>query len=60
MCVGTGPLRDRRNVIAECRIVDLVDEGAEEGDCLFVRVRLELGLDLYDERGGYDGEQTGL
>ena len=38
-CVwGTEPLRDRRNVAAKCHVVDLVDEDAEEGGRLFIRV----------------------
>jgi len=37
-----------------------VDEDAEESGGLFVRVRLQLGLDLDDECRGYGGEQTGL
>ena len=57
---GAGPLRYCGNVVAEGSIVDLVDEDAEEGGRLFIRVRLELGLDLDDERGGHGGEQTGL
>jgi len=57
---GTGPLRDRRNLIAESRVVYLVDEDAEESGRLTVRVRLELGLDLDDECGGHGGEQTSL
>ena len=57
---GTGPLWDRRNVVAERGVVDLVDEDAEEGGSLFVWIRLELGLDLDDECRGYSGEQTRL
>jgi len=37
-----------------------MNEDAEESDGFIVRVSLELGVDLDDERGGYGGEQTGL
>ena len=57
---GTGPLWDRRGIGAESSVVDLVDEDAEEGGRLFIWVRLELGLDLGDERRSHGGEQTGL
>ena len=59
MC-GTGPLWDGGNVIAEGGVVDLVDEDTEESGCLFVRVWLELGVDLDNERGSDGGKQTSL
>ena len=51
---------DRRNVVGEGSVVNLMDEDAEESGRLLVRVLLELGLDLDDERGSHGGEQTGL
>jgi len=57
---GTGPLRDRGNVVAESSIVDLVDEDTEESGGLVIGVRLELGVDLDDECGGDGREQTSL
>ena len=53
---GTRPLRDRRNVVAESSVVDLVNEDAEEGGGFFVWVWLELGVDLNDEGGSDGGE----
>ena len=57
---GTSPLWDRRNVAAEGGVVNLVDEDTEEGRGLVVRIRLESGVDLDDEGGGYCRKQTGL
>ena len=59
MC-GTSPLWDGGNVIAEGGVVDLVDEDSKESGCLFVRVWLELGVDLDDECGSDGGKQTSL
>jgi hypothetical protein len=47
-------------VVAEGGVVDLVEKDAEESGCLVVRIGLELGVDLDDERRGDGGEQTGL
>jgi len=55
-----GPLWEGRNVVAECGVVDLVNQDAEESRCLVVRVLLELGVDVDDECGGDGGEQTSL
>ena len=49
-----------RNVTAESGVVDLVDEDAEESSRLFVRVRLELRVDLDDECGSHCGKQISL
>ena len=57
---GTGPLWDCRNVIAKGSVVDLVDENTEEGGRLIDRVELELGLDVDDEHGSHNGEETAL
>jgi len=57
---GTRPLWDCGDIVAESSVVDLVDEDAEESGRLFVWVRLELGLDLDDERRSHGGKQTGL
>ena len=54
------PLWDWRNIAAESGVVHLVEEDAEEGCCLVVRVWLELGLYLDDERRGHGRKQTSL
>jgi hypothetical protein len=60
-CAGrTLLLWEGGGVVAEGGVVDLVDENAEKGGGLVVRVRLELGDDLDDECGGDGGEQTSL
>ena len=41
------------SLAAKRGIVNLVKEDAEKGSGLFVRVRLELGLDLEDECGSH-------
>ena len=58
---GTSPrLWDGGNTVAVGGVVHLIDEEAEESGGLFVRIRLELGVDL-DDKGGSDGrEQTSL
>jgi len=57
---GAGPLWDRGNVITEGSVVERVDEDTKENGCVFVRVRLELGVDMDDECGSNSREQTGL
>jgi len=57
---GAGPLGDCGNVTAESTVVDFVDEDTEESSRIFVRIRLELGVNLDDERGSHGGEQTSL
>ena len=60
-CVwGTIPPWDCGDIVPESGVVHLVDEDAEESGGLFIRVGLELGIDLDDEGGSHDGEQTGL
>ena len=49
-----------RGVITEGGVVNLVDEDTEESGCPFIRVSLEPGVNLDDECGGHDGEQTTL
>ena len=56
----TGPLWNCGGIIAESGVIYLMDEDAEESGSLFVRVRLELGVDLDDEGRGNGGEQTSL
>ena len=56
----SGPLRESWNVGPEGSVVDFIDENAEEGGGLVTRIRLELGIDLYDEGGGDGRKQTGL
>ena len=46
----TGPLWDSRNAAAKSGVIHLIDENAEESSGLFIRVLLELGVDLDDER----------
>jgi hypothetical protein len=48
------------NVSSECGVVDLVNEDAEEGSSVGVRIGLQLSVDLDDEGGSDRGEQTGL
>jgi hypothetical protein len=55
-----GPLWEGRRVIAEGGVVNFMDKDTEEGGGLVVRVRLELGVDVNDKRGGHRREQTGL
>ena len=57
---GGGPPRERRDITAGSSITDPVDEDTEESGRHFVRVWLELRLDVDDECGGYGGEQTSL
>ena len=58
---GSSPgLWDDGNGVAEGGIVHLVNEDTEEGGSLFVRIGLELGVDLDDEGGSDGGEQTSL
>ena len=47
-------------IVSERCVVDLVDKDTEEGGGLVVRVRLKLGIDFDDERGGDGREQTSL
>ena len=54
------PLWDRRNAATESGTVHRVNKDAKESSRLVVRVLLELGMDLDDERGGYGGEETNL
>ena len=56
----TDPLWDARYVVAKSGVVHFVNEDSEESGGLFVRIGLELRVDLDDERGGNGGEQTGL
>jgi hypothetical protein len=53
-------LRESGNIASESCVVDLVDEDPNEGGGLVTGVRLELGVDLDDERGGNGGKQTSL
>jgi hypothetical protein len=55
-----GPLRESGSVVSEGGVVDLVKKNTEEGGGHVVRVLLEVGVDLDDERGGDGGEQTSL
>jgi hypothetical protein len=57
---GARPLRERRNVVSEGGVVDLVDEDSEEGGGLIAGVRLELRIDLDNECGGNCRKQTCL
>ena len=57
---GTGPLWERRNVVAEGGVIQLVNDDTEESGGLFVRVLLELGLDIDNERRCYCRKKTGL
>jgi len=44
------PSREGGNIAAEGGVVNLVNKDTEESSGLVVRVRLELGVDLDDER----------
>jgi len=58
---GTGPrLWELRGVISEYCFIRCMNEDAEEGGGLIVRVRLKLRVDLDDERRSDGGEQTSL
>ena len=57
---GPGPLWEGGSVVAECSVVDLVNEDAQQSGCLVVRVGLELRVDLDDERRSYGGKQSSL
>jgi hypothetical protein len=57
---GAGPLWECRNIVSEGGVIDLVKKNAEESSGDVVRVLLDVGVDLDDERGGNGGEQTGL
>ena len=57
---GTGPLWECRNVVTESGVIQLVNDDTEESGGLFVRVLLELGLDVDNERRGYCRKQAGL
>jgi len=52
--------KGERSVAAQAGLVDIVDENEEEGGGIVIRLRLEVGVGLDDERGGDDGEQTSL
>lgn len=49
-----------KRVARQARGVDLADENTEEGGGIVIRLRLEVGMVLGDERGGDGGEQTSL
>ena len=51
---------NRGNVATEGGVVHLVEEDTEKSSCLFVRVGLELRLDIDYEGGSDGGEQTSL
>ena len=53
---GPSPLWERRNVASEGGVVDLVNEGSEEGGGVDVRVGLQLRIDLDDESGSNGGK----
>ena len=55
-----GPYWDGWGGSAECRIVELVDEEAKEGGGLFVRIILQLLVDIDDKSRGDSAEQTSL
>jgi hypothetical protein len=50
------PLWESGNVVSERGVIDFVDKDAEEGGSFVAWVRLQLGIDLNDERGGDSGE----
>ena len=52
----TGLLRHRGSIVANGSGVYLTDEVTEEGDGLFLRVRLGLGVEMYDENRSPDKE----
>ena len=60
MLFRSRPLWEGGSVVSERGVVDLVDEDTEEGGSLLTRVRLELRLDIEDERGRDGGEQSSL
>jgi hypothetical protein len=56
----SGPLWKGGDIIAEGRVVDLVDEDSEEGGGFVVRVGSQLRINLNDKGGSDSGEQTSL
>ena len=58
--VGTVPGLKRGCLAAECGIIHLVDQNAEEGGCLLVEVGFDIILDIEDETRSYRREKTGL
>ena len=56
----TCPLWYRGRVVSEGSVVDFVDEDAEKGSSLIVRVGLEVGVDFDNECRGDGREQTSL
>lgn len=56
----TGPRLNPRNFASDSEVVLLVEEDTEESGGFALRVWLELGVDIDDERGNYGGDQTSL
>jgi len=52
--------RDGRRVTRDGGLVEGEENGAEEGSGLFVRIGLEVGMDIDDKGRADGGEQTGL
>ena len=57
---GPGPPREGGNVVAECSVVDPVNEDAQQSSGLVVRIGLELGVDLDDKCGSDGGKESSL
>ena len=55
-----GGLVDFGTVASESGVVRVVKEDTKEICALFVRVRLQLRMDVDDEGGGHSGEETSL
>ena len=53
-------MRESGNIGPEGSVVNFVNENSKEGGGLVPRVRLELRVDLNDERGRNGRKQTGL
>ena len=53
-------MRNSGDVFIERSVVHLVEEDAGESDSLFVRIELELRMDLDNEGENHCGEQTSL
>ena len=57
---GAVPLGQSGDVTTKGGLVSIVHQNPKKGSCLLVEIRQKLGLNLDDERRGYDREKTGL
>ena len=60
LVVGTVPCLKGGCLAAECGVIHLINQNAEEGGCLLVEVGFDIILDVEDETRSYGREKTGL